>query len=196
MTSEARQQGDGPWAVADLAAGLRAGSQDCLAEIYRRWSPLVHTYALRALGSAADAEDVTQQVFVSAWRSRHTLEPTDRAFPAWLVAIARHRVADLRGARARDVRRVEAVGAGLEVTEVEVDDPTDRALDRVVVAQALVDLGEPKASVLRMTYQEELTHQQIADRLDLPLGTVKSHARRGPLQLRARVREVRDGTPG
>ena len=61
--------------VDDLAVRLRDGSRDALAEAYREWSSLVHTLALRSLGNHHDAEDVTQQVFVAAWRSRHTLRP-------------------------------------------------------------------------------------------------------------------------
>src|SRR5829696_2586262 len=90
--------------VRSLAARLVAGEAGALEAVYDRWSALVHTYALRALGDVHDAEEVTQQVFVAAWRSRHTLVPSPGALPAWLIGIARHKVADCRGARARDVR--------------------------------------------------------------------------------------------
>src|SRR5690606_24996999 len=75
--------------VLDLATGLRDGDRDCLAEIFRRWSPLVHAIALRSLGTHHEAEDVTQLVFMAAWRSRHTLTPSENALPAWLVGITR-----------------------------------------------------------------------------------------------------------
>ncbi|WP_202977860.1 RNA polymerase sigma factor [Nocardioides daphniae] len=85
--------------VVDLAAGLRDGDRDCLEEVYRRWSPLVHSVALRALGAHHEAEDVTQQVFISAWRSRH---PPPTASPAGLAdRITRRRVADRDGPDAR-----------------------------------------------------------------------------------------------
>jgi RNA polymerase sigma-70 factor (ECF subfamily) len=62
--------------------------------------------------------------------------------------------------------------------------------DRVLIAQALADLGEPRASVLRLAFADDLTHEQIAGRLGLPLGTVKSHLRRGLLQLRDTIKGV------
>ena len=63
--------------------------------------------------------------------------------------------------------------------------------DRVVVADALASLGEPRATILKLAFAEEQTHEEIARRLDLPLGTVKSHIRRGLLQLRENIRGVR-----
>ena len=73
------EQDDG---VRALAARLVAGDESALEEVYDRWSALVHTHALRALRDPHDAEEVTQQVFVAAWRSRHTLTPSPAALPA------------------------------------------------------------------------------------------------------------------
>ena len=97
--------------VDDLAVRLRDGSRDALAEAYREWSSLVHTLALRSLGNHHDAEDVTQQVFVAAWRSRHTLRPDRGTVAGWLVGITRHTVADLHAKRARLARDAAAVAA-------------------------------------------------------------------------------------
>lgn len=183
---------DGTASDADhrLAARLVAGDRSSLAEIYDRWSALVHTYALRVLGRPEDAEDVTQQVFVAAWRSRTTLTPSPRALPAWLLGIARHKVADRQAERARDARRVEAAAA--EVAE-EVREDLD-LLDRLTVRQAVEELPEPRATIVRLAFWEDLSHPQIAERTGLPLGTVKSHVRRGLLQLHRRLEEVRDGS--
>lgn len=177
-------------AVVALAAGLRDGDETSLAEIYQRWSGLVHTLALRALGNHHEAEDVTQQVFVSAWRSRHTLTPSPGALPAWLVGIARHRISDRLAERARDAHRVAAVVA-LQPHEREADVPVEGLVDRIVVAQQLDGLPDPRRTILRLAFHEDLTHDQIALRTGLPLGTVKSHVRRGLVQLRSTLEEVR-----
>lgn len=175
----------------DVAQRLVAGSRDALAEAYERWSPLVYTIALRSLAHPQDAEDVTQQVFVSAWRSRHTLRPSPDALPAWLVGITRHRVADAQAQHYRRARNVAAVVSTLDPDEP----PGDDIANRLFLADEVDRLGEPRASVLRMAVLHDRPHDEIARALGLPLGTVKSHVRRGLLHLRTRLKEVGDVTP-
>ena len=172
-----------------VAVRLRAGDEDALAEAYRRWGTLVHSLAVRSLGDHHDAQDVTQQVFVSAWQGRHTLRPEAGSVAGWLVGITRHRIADAHERRAGQRRRVEMAGA-----QPEVPDPTHEAsvVDHVVVADALRALGEPRSTIIRLSVMEGHTHQEVSRRLGLPLGTVKSHARRGLLALREQLREVHD----
>ncbi len=179
------------WSDAQLAHGLAAGDQVALAEIYRRWAPLVFGICLRALGDRADAEDTTQQVFVSAWAGRHTFDPARAALPGWLVGITRHRVADelARRYRRRDLGLAVAASAEPQ-THSEGQAQLDRVVDGVVLAAQVARLGEPKRTILRLAYAEDQTHEQIAARLDLPLGTVKSHIRRSLVALRAQLREA------
>jgi RNA polymerase sigma-70 factor (ECF subfamily) len=176
--------------VRSLAARLVAGDESALEVIYDRWSALVHTYALRALGDAHDAEDVTQQVFVAAWRSRHTLTPSASALPAWLIGIARHKIADVREARARDARRSEAVAA-LPVLDA-VDQSADgEVAERLVVRQAVDELPDPRRTIVLLAFWQGLSHTEIAETVGLPLGTVKSHVRRGLIQLHQQLEGVR-----
>ncbi|WP_329243422.1 sigma-70 family RNA polymerase sigma factor [Streptomyces sp. NBC_01478] len=177
----------------ELARGLVAGDEDCLAVAYHRWSPLVHALARRSLGDAEEAEDVTQQVFLGVWRGRQGFRPERGAIGGWIVGIARRRIADALSARTRRLRLVAAAGSSLML-----DDPAARkpepALDRVLVLRELARLPAPQQRVLRLTYYEDLTQTQIARRTGWPLGTVKSHARRGLRQLRHRLQD--DEQPG
>ena len=188
---------------ADLSQRLSAGSAEALAEIFARWSTLVHSIAYRALGDHHDAEDVTQQVFVSAWRGRDSLRPGPDALPGWLVGITRHRIADVGGpgVRARGAtggggppagpgggRNTQTVAAGLDPAEATHEEGD--LVGRLFVAHALDSLGEPRGTVLRLALIEDRPHDEIARRLDLPLGTVKSHVRRGLMELRRSLEEV------
>ena len=121
--------------VDDLAVRLRDGSREALAEAYREWSSLVHTLALRSLGNHHDAEDVTQQVFVAAWRSRHTLRPERGTVAGWLVGITRHTVADMHAKRARQARDAAAVAAHEPARRSTRQPPDDQLAARLVLAR-------------------------------------------------------------
>ena len=177
--------------VHTLAARLVAGEETALEEVYDRWSPLVHTYAHRALRDPHEAEDVTQQVFVAAWRSRHTLTPGPAALPAWLVGIARHKVADARAARAREAGRLAAVVALPGATDNAVELPDEEVAERLVVRQAVEELPDPRRTIMFLAFWEEHSHAEIAEKVGLPLGTVKSHVRRGLMKLHQQLEGVR-----
>lgn len=173
---------------AELMQRVADDSRDALAEVYRRFGGLVHTLAVRSVGSHHDAEDITQQVFVALWRSRRSLDPESGSLAGWLATVTRRRCADHHAARARrdrDEQVLSAVAPGV-ATGPQPEDATDR----VVLAHELQALGDPRATIIRMAILEDRRQQDIADALDLPLGTVKSHIRRGLLDLRNRLEEV------
>jgi RNA polymerase sigma-70 factor, ECF subfamily len=173
---------------AELAAGFSAGDERCLELAFRRWAPLIYTVAQRTLNSPSEAEEVTQQVFVSAWRARTNYRPDDGSLPGWLIGICRHRIADRQRARGRDLRLVQAVTSETDV-RVQPESITT-LIDRVVLAAEIQRLPHPRGTILQLAFWEGRSYPQIAEQLDLPLGTVKSHARRALLHLRTRLQEV------
>lgn len=179
---------------AEIAKGFAEGREESLADAYRHWSRLVYTLALRSLGDRPDAEDVTQQVFVSAWRGRNTFDPATGQLGSWLTGITRHRIADRLTARSRETRNAEAV-AGLTETTSATERLDEDTVDRVLLADELARIDDPRRTVLRLAFYEDQSYPEIAEQLSLPLGTVKSHVRRGLLHLRDRLEEVkRDDT--
>ncbi|WP_267421998.1 MULTISPECIES: RNA polymerase sigma factor [unclassified Curtobacterium] len=172
----------------DLADAFGSGDERVLRAVYERWSSLVYTLALRSLTDVAAAEDVTQQVFVRAWRGRHTYRPDTAPLGAWLVGITRNCVADALAERARQERLAHAVAD--EERSAPAEDPHDGMAERVLVAGELDRLEDVPRTVMRLAFFEELSHREIAERLGLPLGTVKSHIRRSLARLRTRLEVI------
>ena len=171
---------------AEVAEAFRSGDETGLSLAYRRWSGLVHATAMRATGNAADAADVAQATFVDAWRGRHTYRPEVGSLPGWLLTITRRRIADHWAARSREARIHGAVAA-VAPAMASVPADVDRIAAQLVVADEIARLGQPAERIVRMAFYDDLTHTQIAERLDLPLGTVKSHIRRSLERLRTRM---------
>jgi len=178
---------------AKVAAAFADGEEWALAEAYRRWSPLVHTLAVRTLGHVMDAEDVTQQVFIKAWKSRDRFDRTRGSLASWLVGITRHVVSDQRSARDREQRLAQRTATLAAPSGGQWAD-SDLLADSIVVHSSVAELGQPQRDILKLAFYQELTHDQIAARLDLPLGTVKSHIRRSLRRLREHL-EVSDAAP-
>ncbi|MFC8431081.1 sigma-70 family RNA polymerase sigma factor [Streptomyces sp. NPDC057253] len=168
---------------AELARGLAAGDEASLTAAYHRWSPLVHTLARRSLGDTKEAEDVTQQVFIGVWRGGRGYRPERGTLAGWIVGITRRKIADALQARGRRFELAVAASSRVVLTQ-HSGDRTEATLDGLVVRAELAKLPSAQQRVLRLTFYEDLSQIQIAERTGWPLGTVKSHARRGMHRLR------------
>lgn len=172
----------------ELARRFVAGDESALREAYDRWAGLVFRLGQRTLPSHADAEDLTQATFVAAWRGRHTFDLRRSRLGPWLLGIARRQLVDRLRLMQRDQRLVAAVEAVAPVAPAST--PPDRVLDRLVLVDQLSRLGEEQRRVVQLAFFDDLTHTQIAKVTGLPLGTVKSHLRRGIERLRTSWEEV------
>ncbi|MAT04643.1 MAG: hypothetical protein CL424_06340 [Acidimicrobiaceae bacterium] len=172
-----------------LDAAFAAGHAD-LRAVYDAHAKLVYNLCRRALDPHA-ANDVTQDVFVSAWKARDQFDPARGNLGQWLVGITKRRIIDhLRSERRHADRRAD------EDTYIQADvhsEPSvDRLADKMLVATVLEQLPDRSRTVIHMAYVDDLTHQQIAEQTGLPLGTVKSDIRRGLQRLRQQL-EVNHG---
>ena len=172
----------------DIDAAFAAGEEAAIADAYRHLAPLVHTLAARALRDKSAADDITQEVFIRAWRSREGFDPALGRLPAWIVGITRRAIADAYSSAAREQHKLRAVSAVMPDPEFARDSQSPEVLaDRLLLDDELERLGEPKGSIMRLAFYEDLTHEQISHRLDLPVGTVKSHIHRSLHHLRSRL---------
>jgi RNA polymerase sigma factor (sigma-70 family) len=168
----------------ELAERLRAGDETALRVAYERHGSAVLYLAQRLLGNRADSEDVTQMTFVAAWTGRDSFDPQRGTMLGWLLGIARRKAIDRLRSAAREQRTTETVQA--QPTAPEVDETPERIVDRLVVADELGRLPDEQRRTLELAFFDDLTHPQIATVTGLPLGTVKSHIRRGMANLRRR----------
>lgn len=168
------------------------GEPDALRIAWDACGTLVFTYCLRAVGDREQAADLAQETFVSAWRGRLRYDPTRGTLAGWLLGIARHKVLDSFRAAPRVPMPVDPATSAEVATPVgteradERPDP-DVLADRLLVQHAIEALPEHVRRVVELAFWSDLTQTEIADRLGLPLGTVKSHMRRALQRLRAQL---------
>jgi RNA polymerase sigma factor (sigma-70 family) len=163
-----------------IGARLAMGEVGSLGDCYHRYAPMVRSY-LHRLVPAQDVEDVLQIVFTEVWRSRHRFDP-GRSLPAWLIGIARNRAVDHLRSRTPHTVPLESVAdpPGQDGRAIG-DDLADR--DRL--SRALAELPAPQRQAIELAYYGDLTQREIAERLQVPLGTIKARTTRGLHRLSA-----------
>lgn len=170
----------------ELITRVGAGDRSAFEVLYRRYARPVFGLALRRLGDRGRAEDAVQETFASVWRAARSYRPERGPGAPWLYAVARNAIVD--GARAR----VDTLAA--EATDEPSADagPPERAEQSWTswrVHRALEELPENERVVLELAYWHGLSQSEIADRLRIPLGTVKTRTRSGL----ARLADLLDG---
>lgn len=167
-----------------LAELFGDGDEAALREVYQRYGGLVYRLCMSCLSSHHDAEEATQGTFVAAWRGRHTFDPNRGSLAGWLLGIGRRQVLDRLRALDRD-RTVTAAVRQTGSAQAETVGP-EQVVDHLVVLDELNRLSAEQRRVLELAFFDDLTHGQISSLTGLPLGTVKSHLRRGLQRLRSR----------
>jgi RNA polymerase sigma-70 factor (ECF subfamily) len=174
---------------------LAAGDGDAAARLYDRHARAVYSLVLRILNDEGDAEDVVQDVFAQAWRQAARYDASRGAVGAWLLMMARSRAIDkLRSARARPGSRITEDPTAIDDMPAALRDAPSVIIDAEnarLVQRALAELPLLQRLVIELAYYEGLTQREIADRLEQPLGTIKSRLRLGLLRLRDALAEGR-----
>ncbi|MGH7043170.1 MAG: RNA polymerase sigma factor [Acetobacteraceae bacterium] len=168
--------------TADLLARCAAGDRGAFRCLYDGWAARLHAIALAITRQPALAADAVQEAFVQAWQQAGRFDPERGTPEAWLVSLARYRALDVMRARSREE-------PGYEPPEVVDEAPgvLDRLLGDaagVALRRCLGELDAERRRLVTLAFVEGLSHGDLARRLGMPLGTVKSSIRRSLMALR------------
>lgn len=173
MTGAREADDDRAAAEAALMSRIAAGDREApLIELYDRYASSVYRLGIRMLGDQGRAEELVQETFVRLWQSSGRFDPTQSSARSFLFVLAHRAAVDLR-------RRIAARPALAAVDPERLEEPAgadeaDRMLAGVEVREALESLSPKHREVLELGYDHDLSQRQIAERLDVPLGTVKT----------------------
>ncbi len=162
--------------------GLLAGNDDAIRSLYARFSRPVYSMGMRLLGSREAAEELTQDVFVTAWRKAARFDATRGRLSTWLMTIA-HNLAVDRLRRDTGVSRPTLVLMD-DVPDTPGMDEEDLLLERDAAVRALSSLSDAERTLLSRAYFRGLTAREIAEADGIPLGTVKTRLRAALIKVR------------
>lgn len=169
---------------------MARGDDRAATVLYDRYASAMFGLALRVVGESADAEEVVLDAFAQAWRDAARFDGTRGSVLGWLTTITRTRALDLVRARGRRAKATDAastaldepaaMGTGYAAPDALVQD----AETTIAVHGALQQLPVPQRQAIELAFYEGLTHHEVAERLQQPLGTIKTRIRLGMLKLR------------
>ncbi len=180
-----------------LLSRVASGDTAAVRECFDRYGGLVWSLARRFTDNAAEAEDAVQEIFIDLWKSAARFDENVAAEPTFVSMIARRRLIDRRRKQQRrpdtePLPERAPEDAPSTVARAEIADEASRARD------AMNQLRPEQRNVLELAVVQGLTHAEIAEKTDMPLGTVKTHARRGLIRVRellSRAKPDRAGGP-
>ena len=170
---------------ADLVAQIAAGDVGApVAKLYRRYGKRLYRFGVQQLGNEGLAEEMVQETFVRLWRTAGRFDADKASVGTYLYVIARSVAADIRKRpSSRPLQPVEEADVPPQA------DSVDEIIDSMIVREAIDTLGPAHADVIRLAQEEGLTQSQMANRLGLPLGTVKTRTFHGMRALRTALVE-------
>ena len=192
--SPSRTMASAPQIITDeqLMIDVQQGHQAALSALYDRYVNRVYGMALQKLTNPAEAEDITHDVFVNLWQRSSTFQPAKGSLPSWLLTVAHNRIIDALRRRRRSSEAHEAIARDpVAVSETAHEDTAaiaEQNEEAQQVRRALETLPDDQREVINLSYYEGYSQSEISQRIQVPLGTVKSRMRLAMDKLRGELR--------
>ncbi|MFK8023395.1 MAG: sigma-70 family RNA polymerase sigma factor [Ilumatobacter sp.] len=167
-----------------LLRRVQQGDRDAFSAFYDAVSPAVFGTVKRVLRDPAMSEEVTQEVFVEIWKTVDRFDPERATASTWAVTLARRRAVDRVRHEQSQRNRIGALAGQRTVADAGPEDAVVASLDGERVQRAMSELPDDQREAVGLAFLDGRTHGDIAERLDLPLGTVKGRIRIGLKKLR------------
>lgn len=169
-----------PTILQRIAAGDATAVDECL----EQYGGLVWSLAKQLTRNQDDAEDAAQEVFVELWQKAHAFSPSKSSETTFIAMVARRRLIDRLRRDERQPMTASVSSDAIDLSEPAAVDPAELADEAAKAARCLEKLSKEQQGVITLSVHHGLSHKLIAEKLSMPLGTVKSYARRALLQLR------------
>jgi RNA polymerase sigma-70 factor (ECF subfamily) len=171
----------------ELLRQIAVGDRAAFAEFYDRHSTLMYSVAFKILNDASESEDVLQEAFLQIWEKSKSFDPKLGKAVSWATILVRNKAIDRIRASQRRSRLAEAAGAESAIAN-EISQTVNENLfgheNARLIQTAIVDLPAEQRQAIELAYFSGLTQNEISEKLNTPLGTIKARIRRGLLKLR------------
>lgn len=188
MPSDFKTDSDVP--DVELMHQIRQGRQSALIQLYARYGSAVYGLALRVLHDSGLTEEVTQDTFLKVWQQAERWDDKKGKLSSWLLTVARHTAID----HYRKIQRRPSAGTTLETVEATIGQTatvdTEQWANGQLLARLIRELPPEQALLIQLAFFQGMTHSELAEKLELPLGTVKTRLRLGLQKLKGLWQEA------
>lgn len=182
------ERSDDAESTEELLGRVGAGDQQAFGEFYDRVAPRLLGLVRRLLIDHAQAEEVTQEVFLEIWQSARLFDPNKGSATTWALTMARRRAIDrIRSEQASRDRDTRIGIRDIETGYDEVSEAVELRVEHERVQEAMESLSPVQREAIGLAYYGGCTHTEVADRLGVPVGTVKTRLRDGMIRLREKL---------